>query len=83
MRWNLANLDMDRFRSPSELAYCVKERERSEVRWAVKDRKSFWQRQMGIHLGVQLITSEQVRDEVLKKMYHEVTHQMFGKCASK
>ena len=39
---------------------------------------AFWKRQRGIHLGLQLITSEQVRDEVLKKMYLEVTHGMMS-----
>ena len=80
MRWNLANKDMDQFRSPWELDYCSKERKKSEVRGGVQDTSTcaFWRRQMGIHLGLQLITSEQVRDEVLKQMYMEVTHGMMS-----
>ena len=66
MRWNLANEAMDRFRSPRELDYCLAERKKSEIRGAVKDPKTYWRRESSIHLGVQLITSKQVRDENLK-----------------
>ena len=69
---------MDPFRSPSELEYCQKERRKSEVRGKVKDPVTFWKVQSNIHLGIQLITSEQVRDEDLKNMYIEVTQGMFS-----
>ena len=58
---------MDRFRTSSELNYCQQLRREAEVVEDVEDTFSFWEKEKAIHLGIQLIASEQVKDEELKK----------------
>ena len=67
MRWNQADLSMDRFRTSSELNYCQQLRREAEVVEDVEDTFLFWEKEKAIHLCIQLIASEQVKDEELKK----------------
>ena len=42
------------------------------------DRSLFWKKEKAIHLGIQLIASEQVKDENLKEMYLHLTRGMMS-----
>ena len=39
------------------------------------DRSLFWKKEKAIHLGIQLIASEQVKDKDLKEMYLHLTRE--------